>query len=152
MKLQLVKYTCGSCGSVFDAPALTEGAYGEFLLWSREGRMRYLNAFVDPTLKEVDNLLRDCKALEGSSPLERSKFLHRLYGRVACDPDVQGAPFDIDAYPPCPSCHSSKVISWEFKDPPEFVDVDVPIVTHHIWSSLLDGQKEELLCTELGKH
>lgn len=149
MKLQLVMYTCASCRSVFDAPALPNGAYGEFLLWSRHGELAYLNAFVDTSLKEVDNFLSHSSPLKNRSPLDRSKILHRVYGRVACDVDERGAPFEINAYPPCPSCGNSIAASWELKDPPRLVAIVVPPVTHRRWSSLSDSQKEEWLNIEL---
>jgi hypothetical protein len=149
MKLPLAKYRCARCDHAFDAPALPEGAYGEFLLWSKNGNSAYLNAFEDPTLKEVDNLLAACNQAKQWTPLERSKVLHHAFGHVACDPDDQGASFEIDAYPPCPQCGGPEIASWEFKDPIKIVEISVLAVTHHRWAKLSEDEKRKAVCAEL---
>lgn len=149
MKLQLVKYRCANCDHTFDAPALPEGAYGEFLLWSKNGKLAYLNGLEDPTLKEVDILLTVCSATKSLTPLERSKVLHRIFGRVACDPDDQGAPFEIDANPQCPACGKAEIASWEFEDSTEIVEMNPPSVTHYGWTALSEDAKKHAVCTEL---
>lgn len=149
MKLQLVKYRCASCDHAFDSLALPEGAYGEFLLWSKNGKLAYLNAFEDPTLKEVDNLMTACSSVVSLTPLERSRLLHRIFGRVACDPDDGGAPFEIDAYPPCPKCGRTEIASWEFKEPTEIVEMNPPSVTHNGWATLSADAKRQAVCTEV---
>jgi len=149
MKLELVKYTCANCATSFDAPALREGAYGEFLLWSKNGKIAYLNAFVDPTYKQVDNLLSSHPKTAGLQPLERAKVLRHIYGGLTCDLDDENSPFEIDAYPSCLSCGSQHIASWEFKNPPEILDVPVQPVTHNRWSRLSDAEKLKLLNARL---
>lgn len=149
MKLQLVKYRCANCDHTFDAPALPEGAYGEFLLWSKNGKLAYLNGLDDPTLKEVDSLLTACSLTKSLTPLERARVLHRIFGRVACDPDDQGTPFEIDAGQPCPACGKAEIASWEFKDSTETVEVNPPPVMHHGWTTLSADAKRHAVCAEL---
>lgn len=145
MKLELVRYKCANCATIFEAPALGESAYGEFLLWSRSGEVAYLNAFVDSSYKQIDNLLSSHPKTAGLQPLERAKVLRRIYGGLACDFDDTNSVFELDAHPPCPSCGSQLVASWEFKNPPEIVDVPVQPVTHIRWSLLTDCEKLKLL-------
>ncbi|WP_061539176.1 hypothetical protein [Collimonas fungivorans] len=149
MKLELIKYTCARCATSFDAPALGEDAYGEFLLRSKNGEMAYLNAFMDLTYKEVDNLLSSHPKASVLQPLERAKILRRIYGGLACDLDSEMSPFEIDALPLCPSCGSQQMASWEFKNPPEILDVPVSAVTHNCWSMLSDSEKLKLLDARL---
>jgi hypothetical protein len=149
MKLVLVKCKCARCGHIFDARALPDGAYGEFLLWSKNGGLAYLNAFEDPTLKEVDNILACCGPAVSWTPLERSAVLHRIFGRIACDPDDEGAPFEVNAFPACPACGGWDVASWEFKDPAGFVEMNPPVVTHHSWATLSENAKREKVRVEV---
>jgi hypothetical protein len=151
MKLRLLKYLCSRCACAFDAPALPEGAYGEFLLWSRNGQIAYLNALKDPTFKEVSHLLALSPVVQEAPSIERAAILHRIYGRMACDKDTQGAPFEIDMPPPCPACGGTEPSSWEFKEPVQIVEVDAQPVTHRLWSSLSHSEKEKALRDELNR-
>lgn len=151
MKTELVTYACASCANVFDASSLGEGAYGEFLLWSKSGQVAYLNAFEDSTYKEVSNFLERNPKTHGLQPLEKAKILRHIYGGVACDPDENGLPFEIDALPPCQKCGFQKMLSWTFKNPPEIVEVPIPSVTHIRWNSLIASEKKDLVETACRK-
>ena len=150
MKLLLVRYECASCAGTFEAPIV--GPYtscGTFLLRSSTGAARYLDAFQDETYKEVGRLL---KAHEKTSRLSDSgygKALQRIYGEIACDGDADGNPFIISAYPVCPVCKSQEMAYWEFKAPPEFIDVALEHVTHNKWNSLSEDEKLRLLSKQL---
>jgi hypothetical protein len=149
MKLELVKYTCANCASSFDAPALGEGVYGEFLLSSKNGQVAYLNVFADSTYEQLSNMLSSHLKTAALQPLERAKILRCMYGGLTCDFDDENSPFEIDAHPPCTCCRSQHMTSWEFKNPPEIVDVPIQPVTHHRWSMLSNSEKLELLYTRL---
>jgi hypothetical protein len=151
MKLELIEYTCASCEFTFEAPGLSESAYGELLLRSARGRMAYLNAIRDPTYKEVDGLLAQLPGTSALSPIDRANILRRVYGPVACDRDDDGAPFEIGAFPVCPSCRSNAISSWRFKSPPAFVDIEVPPVTHVEWVGLSEADKVDRLRAELAQ-
>lgn len=145
MKTELVSYSCANCANVFDAPSLGEGTYGEFLLWSRSGRVALLNAFEDSTYKEASNFLEKTPKIHGLQPLEKAKILRHIYGGVVCDPDEKGMPFEIDALPPCEKCGSQKMSSWIFKNPPEIVEVTIPSVAHTRWNTLTDAEKQSFI-------
>lgn len=145
MKIELITYTCANCANVFDAPSLGEGTYGEFLLWSKGGRVAHLNAFEDLSYKEVSNFLEKSPKAHGMQPLERAKILRHIYGGLACDSDEKGFPFEVDAFPPCPKCGSQKMSSWTFKNPPEIVEMSIPSVTHIRWDALNDSEKQDLV-------
>jgi hypothetical protein len=86
MKIELFKCICVN-GHIFSAPSLGEVAYGEFLLWSKNGEVAYLNAFKDPTYKAMENALQALPELSSLRPRARAELLQRIYGPTACDPD-----------------------------------------------------------------
>jgi hypothetical protein len=152
MKFQVFEYTCGNCAAVFEAPALSEMSYGEFLLRSRRGALAYLNAINDPTYKEVSTLISRERA--SLRPVDQAIILRRAFGPVACDwdnGDSPPSPFDIEASPVCPHCHQQRPRSWRAKHPPATVDVDVPSVSHAEWNGLANAKKMERLRVWLAK-
>ncbi len=144
MKLHLFKYTCGNCGVQFKAPEMSPTSYGEFLLRSEMGKEAYLNAISDPVYQEVDNLLKHLPELQNKSAVELAEILREVFG-VACDPDEHGSLFSIGADPVCPSCNKRKISYWEATEPSEFVDKELPSISHNDWISLSDLEKIDLI-------
>ena len=151
MKLELIEYTCATCGLVFEAPGTSENAYGEFLLRSQGGSVAFLNAIKDPTYKEVESLLTPEPGIAALPPLDRAKILRHVYGPLACDPDDGMMPFEIDARPACPHCNANAVSSWRFKSPPAFIDIAVPPVSHAGWEKLSEAAKLNRLKVQLAE-
>ena len=151
MILEMLCYTCAKCGHTFDAPALSQNAYGEFLLWSRSGEIRYLNALEDVTFEAVRNLLARSGKLGEVQSLEGAKVLQKLYGDLACDRDDLGFAFEIDSLPPCQKCGSQQMSSWTPKNPPEVVDKNIAPVSHTHWTSLADSEKITLVSAKLAE-
>jgi hypothetical protein len=144
----MANYKCAN-GHAYSAPSLGETAYGEFLLWTARGEMAYLNAFEDTTYKEVDNIIKTHAKVAGMQPLDQARILCKVCGKLACDRGQRGGVFSIDSAPPCPVCGSQRVASWEFPSPPNVIDVHVQPVTHAMWSSLADEEKQRLRDSEL---
>jgi hypothetical protein len=141
MKLQKFTYQC-ELGHEFYALEVPAGAYGEFLLRDQAGvHMAYLNALDDPTYKEVDNILAKQPTLTQVVPVKRANILRRIYGAAACDPPPDGGDFQIGRHPQCPVCHSAVMRSWKESEPIEFIDADIPSVTHAVWQSLSAEQR-----------
>ena len=137
MHLVLVKYTCSKCSTQFKAPELPNGIYGDFLLRSGiAGDMRFLAAIDDGTYDEVDTLMLEIAAVANQNVHKRADILREIYGQVACDPDRNGNFFKIGLDPACPSCGSQSGADWRFTEPPEFVNQDVPPVTHRRWNGM----------------
>ena len=144
MKLQAFLYVCEPSGHEFQAPELPFNSYGEFLLRDETGTsLSYLNAFSDPTLAEVSGLLEATPEMGYLTAGQRGRVLQRSYGEVACDPDVEGRHFRIGQHPRCPACSSTTMRSWDEVVPVDFIEVDVPLVTHVRWRSLSEGQKAD---------
>lgn len=142
MKLSLFDVVCAGCELTFKAPDIAPNAYGEFLLRSDgAGEARYLNALQDRTYVEVEALLRAEARVVALAPVRRAKLLQDVFGPVACDPDASGAPLRIGVNAGCPACGSQQRRSWDASSPLEFVEVDVPVVSHEEWSRLSVAQK-----------
>ena len=141
MRLQVYRYKCGACGDWFEAPEIGELAYGEFLLRSHAGEVRYLNANLDKVFTEVDDLLGSDPRLCSFDQFQRADVLNEVFG-VACDPDSTGGLFRVAAKPLCPKCNQCNISEWESTEPPCYVDVDVIEVAHSRWESLSEGEKQ----------
>ena len=142
MKLQISKYKCGNCENEFRAPQIRSGVYAEFLLRSSStDGVSYLDAMDDQTYEEVDILLKSNSRLAGMSANVLAKILQKCYGTIACDPDSNGNTFQIGAHPACPFCGSQSMTYWEVVEPPEYLEKNVPPVTHFNWLSMSDNEK-----------
>ena len=141
MKLQVFRCHCGACGKWFDSSKVSELAYGEFLLRSDLGELRYLNAIDDPVFEEADRFMKNDPRVETLNTNKRADLLHDIFC-VTCDPDHQGNPFQIGLEPRCLHCHERNVIDWESVEPPTFVEVEVLPVTHEAWSTRHYDQKQ----------
>lgn len=141
MKFEIYQYVCAN-GHTFSAPSLGDGAYGEFLLWSSNGQMVYLNAFEDPTFKATEAALQRLPSASSLQPVARTRILQTIYGPAVCDPDEHGSPFRMDQMCPCPTCGTQRMSSWEPKKPAEVVDIAVKPVTHASWAELSDSERD----------
>ena len=136
---------CANCAQHFVQPELAENSYGEFLLRTPSGEWAYLDAMADASYKEVDSLLSSNSRTAHLSDAERCVCLMHIYGKVACDPASDGTVFVLAAFPPCPNCGSQEMASWEYLNPAQVVDEEVPNVTHTRWATLSAAQKAVLV-------
>jgi len=142
MKLQTLKYKCENCKFEFRAPQILSGSYAEFLLRSSSTEcIRYLDAMEDKTYDEVDTIIKSNPRLKGKSANALADILRKSYGAIACDLDDRGNIFQIGALPACPSCGSQSMEYWEAIEPPEFLFMDVPHITHSNWHALTQDEK-----------
>jgi hypothetical protein len=125
-------------------------AYGEFLLRSPSGEMRYLNAIIDSVFREVDNLIGHDERIRKFDQFQRADILYQVFG-TACDPDSQGKDFVIGEWPPCTRCGSHTVVEWEAVEPVSCVDLNVQPATHSEWQSLNEDEKKSRIRESLGK-
>lgn len=144
MRLQVYRYKCGSCGEWYEGLELGDFAYGEFLMRSSSGEIRFLEAINDPVFQEVSEILEKTPRLSACDESRRAEVLHAVFG-VACDPDSKGILFHVGASPHCTSCGQLDVSEWEGTDPPRFVEVDVTNASHEHWATLSDIEKESLV-------
>jgi len=132
--IQSFIFECASCGSGFDAPSLSDFSYGEFILWSRSGEFRYLNAFDDVVYQEVIDLLNQQKNDKGIVC-----DVQDIFGVAACDADSSGHTFSV-LNMPCSVCNSIDVKIVGINSEVFFT---IPCVTHNLWNSLSCPEKIE---------
>ena len=144
MKLPLFEVVCACCEHTFKAPDIVPNAYGQFLLRSGSpGETRYLNALQDPVYAEVETLMLVDARVAALASVRRAKLLKEIFGPAACDRDASGLPLRIGVNERCPACGSQQRRSWDVSAPLEFVEVDVPVVSHAEWTRLSVDQKSE---------
>jgi hypothetical protein len=144
MRFHLFKYTCKQCEEIYKAPEVSFDSYGEFLMRSPSGEVTYLNAMSDATYREVDDLLKRLHGLQGLSSVKLASIQRKVFG-VACDTDSHGDRYSIEIKPICKTCGSENPSYWEATEPPEFIDSDIPEVSHNDWLQLDESEKLKLL-------
>jgi len=142
MKISLAIFRCADCNRTFEAP-FCESPYGEFLLRSRSGNLAHLNAIEDTVYGEVKMLVAEIVGCE--DPFQIADMLQRIFGSVACDPDLQGSLYSINGQPSCPVCQSGHIASWELIEPKKELDLEVLEITHRKWAILSHQQKREVV-------
>jgi hypothetical protein len=141
MRLPLSLYRCSANGHRFKAPDLL-GGYGTRVLRSRTvGSIACVDAIQDPVFQELDRLFSDVPEFVRLAGDQRIKALWAVFGRT-CDPDPSGSAYVVDGEPCCPDCGDCGVQFVESVEPPEYIEVDVPSVTHRNWDSLEPTARE----------
>ena len=120
---------------------IRELAYGEFLLRSESGEARHLNANLDSTFTEVDQLIGNDSRASTLDQFKRADLLNDVFG-VACDKDQHGNEFRIGLKALCTHCNRRNVIEWESVEPPKYIELDIASVTHETWSSFTVEEKQ----------
>jgi len=142
MKLQLLQVSCAHCRQDSTVSVMPDGVHGQFVLRSDASLDEaFLDAMHDPTFDEVEAMLSRSWRMVGKDDWFRAHVLQRTYGEIACDPDSTGHPFRIGKLPNCPQCGGA-VLNWRAISPPQFVDCEIPSVTHRVWERLSELQKE----------
>ncbi|GIH07105.1 hypothetical protein Rhe02_51720 [Rhizocola hellebori] len=135
MRFQLATYRCDPNGHLFRAPTIL-GGHGVFLARSSgEGDLAYVDAVSDDAFGDLRSILRGIPTFMQLHELERGKVVQDLFS-ITCDYDSQGAPYVLNRDPCCIHCSDCNVRFIEATDPPEFVDIDVPEVSHGRWDSM----------------
>ncbi|MTV39950.1 hypothetical protein [Duganella radicis] len=144
MKLVLFEYTCKCCGNFYKAPQINPYAYGEFLLRKRNSpTLRYLDALNTPAYAEVADELRVNEYTRALDDITRADVLQIIFGSAACDPDVDGEPFELGLLPCCTDCGETVSISWQITDPIEFVEKDLIPATFSGWLNLTGRDRKK---------
>ncbi len=138
MKFELWKYECLN-GHTFERPVFTGPVYGFFVLYSRYGALRSLEAFSDPVFEEVYQLL-DTFGL-ALTEVRRAHVGKYLFG-FTCDEDPQGDNFELEQDVRCPACAGTA----EFvRNMGSSVDIQIEPVTHHAWAALSPEDKKRVV-------
>lgn len=140
MKLQLATYVCGQCGSRFPSGEIV-GGYGTLLYRSDgSGRPAVADTFADPAFEEISQLTQRLPIAADLSERHRGDLVRFLFGATA-DRDGDGSSYGISVPPRCPVCGSNQMADWKVDEPPTFVEVEVPAVSHRRWDNLSNEEK-----------
>jgi len=145
---QLFEYVCAGCGEHYKAPVLY-GGYGVFLLRNyADFSYRYLNVLEDSIFSEVESIIERSEKVSSLSKYERVDLFQKIVG-VAYDENECGNSYGIDAEPECPFCKKHAVRKSIATNPPEYVEMQVPMATHHKWDNLSQVDRERLVGEKL---
>ncbi len=140
MKLQRATYVCAQCGSRFPSGEIV-GGYGTLLLRSEgAGRAGVVETSADPAFEEISQLTSQLPLAKDLSERKRGDLVRFAFGTTA-DRDADGSRYRTGAPPHCPVCGSSRIADWQMDEPPAFLEVDLPPVSHHRWDRLSDEEK-----------
>ncbi len=150
MDLPLFVWKCYGCNSYFDSPGY--GAdYGEFLMRSESGEMRFLDAIASKEFSEVATIIDSSEMVKLLTEFGRSDAIQATFS-FACDYDSSGKPFRIAFPPRCVKCGSYKVKLHD-TDPEPFaqVTVEAPPPTHFAWNRLGLAEKKRIVASAISE-
>jgi hypothetical protein len=141
MKLILYNYICQNCNNVIKAPALVVFGYGPLLLRSTgDNNQIAMITVLDPVGDEVEDLLNINPDYAARTQDERSSLFQSVIGEIACDPDKAGCFYQVKE-PKCTNCHIQEITQYRETIPSEFIESEVPEVTHALWNTLSEQEK-----------
>ena len=140
--------SCEACGAHFLTLFLGDMSYGQFLMRSKSGQIRYLDGINDPVFDEVREILKAAGAMSSSSTWAEADYFHEVFGKTV-DRDESGEEFSTMCPQSCPRCHSTDLVTLADTVAGE---IDVPVATHEHWNSLSESEKREaILPSEEGR-
>ena len=148
IKLRVGKETvqCYKCGKAKEFFFISDFAYGESIVVYGEGRKyAYINFLEDSAYNEFITLVNEIIATNGKK-ITKNILMQELFS-IACDP-ISNFPIRFGEQERCDYCNSCQFESFMIK-PIEFIDVEVPVITHEKWEGLDCVQKWEKIEEEL---
>jgi hypothetical protein len=140
IRLQVFDHTCRNCGREFSAPELV--ARDNLLLRSEgAGSLAVVPTVDNAVLGEVDRLVHELPVVRGRSDHQIGGAIQEALTAVF-DPDEDGSRFVVGGRPRCPHCGWSEPSGWRASEPPEFVDVVLPLAAHTGWDNLGSDEKK----------
>lgn len=151
MKVNLIlrKKVCAQCNTEYNSQALSEFAYGEFLVYSKKNNLLYYLEVNDRCA--FDELSSIIKSLPKEQLPKTKNYLTQELVYLICDPAKDGSTLHMFNVQKCPTCHSTEVKTWWQVKPIQTALVDLPLVTFKNWEKLSDKEKKEKVTAELEK-
>ena len=133
--------SCKACGAHFLTLFLGDMSYGQFLLRSQSGQVRYLDGINDPVFDEVGEILKAAGAMSSPSTSAEADYFHDVFGKTV-DRNERGEEFSTKCPRSCPRCHSTDLVTQAGSVAGE---IDVPVATHEHWNSLSESEKRKAI-------
>ncbi|RFP11324.1 hypothetical protein D0T23_20625 [Duganella sp. BJB475] len=113
--------------------------------------LRYLDAVHCIAYSEVASELKANVQARGLDEVKQAEVLQAIFGVVACDPDIDGEPFEMGLPPYCPECAGQSASAWSITEPIEFIELEIPAPTFLLWTSLTTQEKRTRIWDSLRK-
>lgn len=131
---------CSKCGKENEFFFISDFAYGKSLVVYGEGRKyAYINFLEDSAYKEFITLVNEIMIANGKK-ITKNIPMQKLFS-IACDP-ISSFPIKFGEQERCNFCNSCQFESFIIKSI-EFIDVELPVITHENWEGLDCGQKRK---------
>lgn len=166
-KVRFFEAHCSDCNDVFSVPLLSDFAYGEFILVSKDGKaFVYMNSIVEKSFDLISDLFRELNSTEKQQDSQKYNFrslvaliekikrkrkddylyttmyLHRLHWTIAqCADEVDGQKLTNQFR--CPKCRSTNVL---YGDSVVVKDDLIPVVSFDKFNALSRDEKKDKVC------
>lgn len=94
----------------------------------------------DPVADEVEDILKSFPEYFDKKQFKQIEIFQSIFGEIACDPDYDGFIYRAKE-PKCIKCSVQDITQYKETNPPEFLEADIPEVTHLLWGSLSKNEK-----------
>jgi hypothetical protein len=152
--VELFRYTCSTCGHVFDSIGVPDMVYGVFAMHTESGRAAVFDAFSSAArvaYDEIADLIKAHPRVKQLDKSQRSDVLQEVFGEL-CDPAADGTAYSMTQHPPCPKCRSRQMKSWgPYNHPPRSVFDKMPEITTSHWDGLNGQEKQQAMETVLNR-
>jgi len=110
------------------------------------GTLLRIDALADPVFGVVGKLGNQVISELSMVPTgrQRGRAIQSAWS-VACDPDLDGSPFVIDAHPRCTACGSHEMAAWTELE--GFIEMDLPHPTYSVWTGLSEADRSDAVRT-----
>ena len=146
--MRMFEYTCGRCLRTYRAPQRT-ATDGTLVFRDAAGvYVAAVDAIGNPLFDRVDEALNRHAAVGTISDRRRGQVVQRVVGRLS-DPAPSGHRYGPDAKPSCAHCGFTQPSWWQSIEPPELVEVELPLLEQDEWQSLSPQDQELRLREEI---
>lgn len=150
--LEVFRCECKSCGKQSDTYRFSDFEYGRRLLRTEDGiDFGLVICYEDKVFEEVGKMVDSfCKEMNFPKfrELKLAEYFDKVFG-LTCDP-INGKKIDASKLPTCKYCGSSNHETFEYQ-PPRFIDLEVPVITHDLWEEKSESEKETIINSALEK-
>lgn len=141
---------CSKCKSPKAFFYLSDFAYGEKLFLTNDGTdYVFVNLFEDEVFDEFNDIV-NMVFKERNIVFSKGKFaevVNNIFG-ISCD-SIAGKQIDTSLKDEqCSQC-GSKEFQSNLIEPEQFIDIEVPIVTHNLWNNMNKKEKKYSIEMEL---
>jgi hypothetical protein len=150
--LEVFRCECRNCGKQSEIYRFSDFEYGRRLLRTEDGidfglEICYKDKVFEEVEKMVDSFYEGVD-IPNFRELKLAEYFDKVFG-LTCDP-INGKKIDASKLPTCKYCGSSNKETFEYQ-PPRFIDLEVPLITHDLWEQKSESEKQIIINSALEK-